>query len=66
MVLLKDVIAECVWLLLAGCLAITVQTNIITAIECDYDPATMKAIKKKAEDTHKANKKPVHRQNKVT
>jgi hypothetical protein len=66
MVLLKDVIAECVWLLLAGCLAITVQTNIITAIECDYDPATMKAIKKKAEDTYKANKKPVHRQNKVT
>ena len=66
MVLLKDVIAECVWLLLAGCLAISVETNIITAIECDYDPATMKAIKKKAEDTHKANKKPVHMQNKVT
>ena len=56
MVLLKDVIAEGVWFLLAGCLAITVETNIITAIECDYDPATMKAIKTKAEETHKASK----------
>jgi len=66
MVLLKDVIAEGVWFLLAGCLAITVETNIITAIECDYDPATMKAIKTKAEETHKASKPKVITQTKHT
>ena len=57
MVLLKDIIAESIWLLLAGSLAITIETNMITGIECDYDPEAMKAIKKKAEETHKASQK---------
>lgn len=58
MVLLKDIVSECVWFLLAGCLAISIETNIITSVECDYDPATIKKQKEEAEKKHRENTKP--------
>jgi len=58
MVLLKDIVAECIWFLLAGCLAISIETNIITSVECDYDPATIKKQKEEAEKKHRENTKP--------
>ena len=58
MVLLKDIIAECVWFLLAGFLAISIQSNIITSVECDYDPATITKQKEEADKKRRENKKP--------
>ena len=66
MVLLKDIVAECVWFLLAGCLAISIETNIITSVECDYDPATIKKQKEEAEKEHRENLKPQIKYTKTT
>ena len=59
MVILKDTISEVIWYLLSGCLAISVANNIVMNVECDYDPKTMAAIKKNADEKFKNSKKPV-------
>jgi hypothetical protein len=59
MVILKDTISEVIWYLLSGCLAISVTNNIVMNVECDYDPKTMAAIKKTADEKFKNSKKPV-------
>lgn len=58
MVIFKDTVSEVIWYLLAGCLAISVTNNIVMNVECEYDPETMKAIKKKADKNFKDSKKP--------
>ena len=41
LVLLKNIIAEGLWYMLAGCLAISIANNVIMNIQCDYDAKEM-------------------------
>ena len=43
-VLLKNIIAEGLWYMLAGCLAISIANNVIMNMQCDYDAKEMKKI----------------------
>ena len=63
LILLKNIIAEGIWYLLAGCLAISVSSHAIMNIQCDYSPKEMQSISSEIQAQqakfHASQKKPV-------
>ncbi len=56
LVLLKNIISEGLWYILAGCLAISIANNVLINIQCNYNPKEMQ----KMNESMKASQAKMH------